>query len=60
VDGSGVVEAPGAQPVSFNRGESVIIPASVPEFTVRPQWSIEFLRMQVPSGKLPPPKTTLS
>ena len=28
VDGSGVVEAPGAQPVSFNRGESVIIPAS--------------------------------
>jgi mannose-6-phosphate isomerase len=60
VDGSGVVEAPGAQPVSFNRGESVIIPASVPEFTVRPQWSIEFLRMQVPSEKLPPPKTTLS
>lgn len=60
VDGSGVVEAPGAQPVSFNRGESVIIPASVSEFTVRPQWSLEFLRMSVPSGKLPPPRTTLS
>jgi mannose-6-phosphate isomerase len=60
VDGSGVVEAPGAQPVSFNRGESVIIPASLAEFTVRPQWSIEYLRMRVPSGKLPPPKTSLS
>src|SRR6185369_726694 len=60
VDGSGAVEAPGAQPVAFNRGESVIIPAAVSEFTVRPQWSIEFLRMSIPSGKLPPPRTTLS
>jgi mannose-6-phosphate isomerase len=60
VDGSGAVEAPGAQPVAFNRGESVIIPAVVSEFTVRPQWSIEFLRMSIPSGKLPPPRTTLS
>jgi mannose-6-phosphate isomerase len=60
VDGSGVVEAPGAQPVSFNRGESVIIPANVPEFTLHPQWTVEVLRMSLPSGKLPPPKTTLS
>jgi mannose-6-phosphate isomerase len=60
VDGSGVVEAPGTQPVSFNRGESVIIPASLREFTVRPQWTVEFLHMSLPPGKLPPPKTTLS
>ncbi len=60
VDGSGVVEAPGSQPVSFNRGESVIIPAAVQEFSVRPQWSLEFLLMSVPSGELPPPRTTLS
>jgi len=59
VNGSGVVEA-NAQPVSFNRGESVIIPASVREFTLRPQWAVEFLRVSLPSGKLPPPKTTLS
>jgi mannose-6-phosphate isomerase len=60
VDGSGVVEAEGAQPVSFNRGESVIVPAEVRQFTVRPQWTIEFLRMTLPAGKLPPPQTTLS
>jgi len=59
VDGSAAVESPGAQPVSFNRGEAVIIPASVSDFTVRPQWTLEMLRMHVPAEKLPPPKTTL-
>lgn len=59
VDGCGVVESEGSQPVSFNRGEAVIIPASVAGFRLRPQWSIEFLRMRLPAGKLPPPKTIL-
>lgn len=59
VDGAGAVEASGAQPVAFNRGEAIIIPASVPEFTVRPQWTLEMLRMNVPAEKLSPPKTTL-
>ncbi len=59
VDGCGVVESQGAQPVSFNRGEAVIIPASVRSYTLRPQWTIEFLRAQVPAEDVPPPKTTL-
>lgn len=59
VDGAGAVESPAAQPVSFNRGEAVIIPASVSEFIVRPQWTLEMLRLRVPVEKLPPPKTTL-
>jgi mannose-6-phosphate isomerase len=59
VDGCGVVQSEGSQPVSFNRGEAVIIPASVGEFTLRPQWSIEFLRMRLPAEKIPPPQTTL-
>lgn len=53
VEGSGVVESQNSQPVSFNRGEAVIIPASVPEFHVRPQWSVEFLRMQLPGKHAP-------
>lgn len=59
VNGSAAIESPGAQPVAFNRGEAVVIPASLPEFTVRPQWTLEMLRMRVPAEKLPPPKTTL-
>jgi mannose-6-phosphate isomerase len=60
VDGSGIVESPGAQPVSFNRGEAVVIPAALREYRVRPQWTIEFMRMRLPAEKLPPPKTTMS
>ncbi len=59
VDGSGALESPGTQPVAFNRGEAVIVPASVVEFTVRPQWTLELQRIYVPSEKLPPPKTRL-
>jgi mannose-6-phosphate isomerase len=60
VDGSGIIESPGAQPVSFNRGEAVVIPATLREYRVRPQWTIEFMRMRLPAEKLPPPKTTMS
>ena len=60
VEGGGVVESEGSQPVSFNRGEAVIVPASLREFVLRPQWSIEFLRMRLPAEKLPPPQTTLT
>jgi len=60
VDGSGIIESPGAQPVSFNRGEAVVIPAALREYRVRPQWTIEFMRMRLPVEKLPPPKTTMS
>jgi mannose-6-phosphate isomerase len=59
VDGAGAVESPGAQPVAFNRGEAVIIPASITEFAVRPQWTLDMLLMNIPAEKLPPPKTTL-
>jgi len=44
VDGCGVVEAAGCEPVMFQRGEAVVIPASVGVFRVRPQWQLEMLR----------------
>ncbi|HEY1658878.1 MAG TPA: type I phosphomannose isomerase catalytic subunit [Candidatus Sulfotelmatobacter sp.] len=59
VEGCGVIEAPGADPVTFARGDAVVIPASVGRFSVRPQWTIEFLRASVPGGTLPEPKTRM-
>lgn len=59
VEGCGVVESEGSQPVSFSRGEAAIIPANLREFVLRPQWSVEFLRMRLPAEKLPPPQTSL-
>lgn len=59
INGCGVVESEGSQPVSFNLGEAVIIPASVARYSLRPQWTIELLRMRVPAETLASPKTTL-
>src|SRR5271169_6636141 len=53
VEGCGVVEAAGAEPVTVAKGDAVIVPALVEKFTVRPQWTLEFLRAHVPGTALP-------
>ena len=55
VNGCGVVEARGAQPVTFAPGEAVVVPACSADFRVRPQWSVEFLRARVPAHARPEP-----
>jgi mannose-6-phosphate isomerase len=52
VEGCGVVEVAGLEPVTVAKGDAVVIPASVETFTVRPQWTLEFLRARVPGAKL--------
>ena len=59
VAGGGVIESQGSAPVSFTRGEAVVIPASVKGARVLPQWEVEFIRSTVPAGKLPIPKTLM-
>ena len=57
VNGSGVVESEGMQPVSFATGEAVVIPACVKEYSLRPQWDIDIMRMSLPVGVVDEPKT---
>jgi mannose-6-phosphate isomerase class I len=57
IDGCAVIETPGAEPVTVAKGEGVAVPACLREFTVRPQWSIEFLKSYVPGKILPDPPT---
>lgn len=57
VEGCGVVEAQGRDPVTLAKGDAVVIPAALQGFTVRPQWTIEFLKAYVPSGSVPEPAT---
>jgi mannose-6-phosphate isomerase len=57
VEGCGIVEAAGVEPVTLAKGDAVVIPASVERFTVRPQWTVEFLRARVPGTALPEPET---
>jgi len=48
IDGAGVVESNGRDPVTLAKGEAVVVPASLEEFSVRPQWTLELLRSRVP------------
>ncbi len=58
-EGAGVVESAGMEPVSFAKGEAVVIPACVPHYSVRPQWELEIMRMSLPAGHVAEPVTTL-
>jgi len=57
VEGCGIVEAAGRAPVTLAKGDAVVIPARLGEFSVRPQWGVEFLRAFVPGGNVPEPQT---
>src|SRR6202167_1707647 len=59
VEGCGIVEAAGADAVTFAKGDAVVVPAAVEKFTVRPQWTLEFLRARVPGVALPEPETRM-
>jgi mannose-6-phosphate isomerase len=59
VEGCGVIEVPGMDPVTLAKGDAVVVPACVEHFGVRPQWAIEFLRAYVPGRPLPEPETRM-
>jgi mannose-6-phosphate isomerase len=59
VEGCGVVEAPGNEPVTLAKGDAVVIPASQKEFQVRPQWRVEFLCSTLPGRTVPEPATRM-
>jgi len=59
VEGCGVVEAQGRDPVTLAKGDAVVIPATLQGFTVRPQWAVEFLKASVPSLGAPEPATRI-
>lgn len=59
VEGSGVLASAGMEPVSFARGDAVVVPACVSQYSVRPQWELEIMRMSLPAETLPEPQTTM-
>jgi mannose-6-phosphate isomerase len=59
VEGCAVIEAPGTEPVTLAKGDAVVVPASITDFHVRPQWTAEFLKAAVPGVPLPEPATRI-
>ena len=60
VNGAGIVESPGMEPISFATGDAVVVPASVSAYTIRPQWEVDLMRMSLPSGTVAEPRTELA
>src|ERR1700722_11683619 len=58
VEGCGVVEAQGRDPVTLAKGDAVVIPAVAQNFMVRPQWSVEFLKAYIPGVAVSEPATS--
>jgi len=59
VEGCGVIEAAGMDPVTLAKGDAVVVPAGLGKFGLRPQWALEFLRAYVPGTPLPEPETRM-
>lgn len=59
LEGCGVVEADGLPPVTFSRGEAVVVPACIRQFRIRPQWQLECLRAMVPGVAVSQPVTRM-
>jgi mannose-6-phosphate isomerase class I len=59
VDGAGIVESRGMEAISFATGEAVVVPASVRDYTLRPQWELEVMRMSLPADAVAEPETVL-
>ncbi len=59
VEGCGVVEVQGRDPVTLTKGDAVVVPSAVESFTVRPQWAVEFLKASIPAGRVPEPATRM-
>lgn len=59
LEGSGVVEVMGAEPVTFTKGDAVVIPASIWNFEIKPQGEVDFIMAHVPGKPLPEPKTVI-
>ncbi len=59
VNGAGIVESQGMEPIGFATGDAVVVPACVGEYIVRPQWDLEVIRMSLPTGAVAEPETEL-
>jgi mannose-6-phosphate isomerase len=59
IEGAATLEAPGQHGVRFGRGDAMVIPAGIRQFTVYPETKIEFLKSYVPGSAISPPKTFL-
>lgn len=55
--GCGILECDGAPPISVGRAEAAVIPASLDQYRIRPQWEFECVRAMLPGERVGEPET---
>jgi mannose-6-phosphate isomerase len=55
-DGAGTLHAANCEAVSFAKGDAVIVPAAIAQFTIQPEREIRFLKSYVPGERVPDPE----
>ena len=55
--GCGIVQCDGAPSISLGRGEAAVVPASLGEYRLIPQWEFECVRAMLPADKVGEPHT---
>lgn len=59
VEGAGTLLADGVEPVHFSKGDGVVVPASIREFSIHPRQTLHFLKSYVPGGRVSSPETSI-
>lgn len=59
IEGAGVIESRGMEPITFAKGEAVVIPACVRDYVLSPQWELDVMRMSIPGKAVDEPQTEL-
>lgn len=59
INGAGMLESKEMEPLSFTTGDAVVVPARAGEYTVRPQWELDMMRMSLPRNVASEPETIL-
>jgi hypothetical protein len=49
----------GAEPVRFEKGEAVVVPAAIEQFAVRSAGQLEYMLMRLPQGETAHPETVI-
>jgi len=58
LEGAGMAEGRSGGPVSFARGDALVVPAAVAQVGIHPDQGLEMLRMTLPAEPTPEPETT--
>lgn len=55
-EGEGTLNVPGCDAVQFNKGDAVVIPASIARFDLQPERNVQFIRSFVPGTAVSEPE----